>query len=356
MGFCLLLSLALPAHSQVSYTGTISAGFGDGFDIVPTAGLGSTTVFDPGQNGLPVCMFGAIPRSVLPSPTNLAPAINATIPISGTVMTSPVAAGQNKITVTLNNGGVAGAGGQTRVFNTSTCTLFIPGAFLPSFLTKRTQVGGADWPAASGVFSAGGGPGNAFAQGPAGASQFASIMAGPGTFGGGVPRTGNGKVTLGIVTPGLGVNVGSLPTGPQPLGGNGAGANGSTEIQNTGTFMNSLLNTTNFVQLSFLVFPWTTGDVVGFDSGGGFLTTRTAMGTDNRDTTGPNDGLGNIQLVSPFVAAIQGPAIATAPLIFSGVSVLSMDVPESGSIAMLSVGLLGLIGIHLTRRRNRATR
>ena len=260
-------------------------------------------------------------------------------------MTSPVAAGQNKITVTLSNGGVAGAGGQTRVFNASTCTLAIPGAFLPSFLTKRTQLGGADWPAASGVLSAGGGPGSVFAQGPAGASQFASIMAGPGTFGGGVPRTGNRKVTLRIVTPGLGVNVGSLPTGPQPLGGNGAGANGSTTmVINTGTFMNSLLGTTNTVMLSFLVFPWTTGDVVAFDSGGAFVTTRTAMGTDNRDTTGPNDGLGNIQLVTPFVAAIQGPAIATAPLIFSGVSVLSMNVPEAGSIAMLSTGLLGLIG------------
>ncbi len=122
MGFC----LSLPVHSQRSYTGTISAGFGDGSDIVPTTGLGSTTIDDPGQNGLPVCMFGAIPRSVLPFPTNLAPATNATIPISGTVMTSPVVAGQNKITVTLNNGGAAGAGGQTRVFNTSTCTLAIP--------------------------------------------------------------------------------------------------------------------------------------------------------------------------------------------------------------------------------------
>ena len=34
MGFCLLL-LSLPAHSQVSYTGTISAGFGDGGDPGP---------------------------------------------------------------------------------------------------------------------------------------------------------------------------------------------------------------------------------------------------------------------------------------------------------------------------------
>ncbi len=184
----------------------------------------------------------------------------------------------------------------------------------------------ADWPAASGVLSAGGGPGSLTAQGPAGASQFASIMAGPGTFGGGVPRTGDGKVTLGIVTAGLGRNIGTVPIGPQPLGGSGAGANGRTTIRNTGTFMHTVLGTTNTVMLSFLVFPWTTGDVVAFDSGGAFVTTRTAMGTDIRATTGPNDGLGNIQLVTPFVAAITGGAIATQPLIFSGVSVLNMNV------------------------------
>jgi len=96
--------------------------------------------------------------------------------------------------------------------------------------------------------------------------------------------------------------------------------------------------------------------VVAFDSGGAFVTTRTAMGTDTRATTGPNDGLGNIQLVTPFVAAITGDAIATQPLIFSGVSVLNMNVPEPRSIAMASGALLCLVGIHLTRRRSQASR
>jgi hypothetical protein len=342
--------MALPAMAETRmYTGSISGGFGDGGDILPTPGLGMTTIADPGQNGLPVCLVGPVDRSLLPFPTNLAPATNATVPVQGTLGTSGTS-GPRAITINVSNWGVPGAGGQTRVFNSGTCRVTIPPAFLPEFFTRRTQVSQANWPAASGMLSAGGGPGTQFKFGPLGNTQFASIVPGPAQFGGSAPRTGGGRVTLGIVTQGLGVNVGTLPTGPQPLGGTKASG---TTVVNTGTFMNALAGTTNTVMLEFVVFPWTTGTVVAFDSGGSFQTTRTAMGTDLRATTGTGAGLGNIQLVSPFIAAIYGAAIANDPVIFSGVGSLNLNVPEPGAVGLLSAGLLGLVGVHLVRRRDR---
>ena len=68
----IVLGLAQPAQSQVSYVGTISGGFGDG---------GDPPVVDPGQNGLPVCVRGPVHRSHLTPALQLAPATNATIPV-----------------------------------------------------------------------------------------------------------------------------------------------------------------------------------------------------------------------------------------------------------------------------------
>jgi hypothetical protein len=352
IAFGALLLAAPPVFAGTrSYTGTISGGFGDGGDFITTTQGGSEFVTDFGWNALPACLIGSVHRSLLSFPTSLAPATNGIVPVRGTMMTAG-ASGARSITITLNNWGVPGQGGQKRVFNQTTCRITAPSFVLNASLTRRTQASAADWPAVSGMLSAGGGPGDQMRGGLLGPSQFASIMAGPAQFGGTVPRTGGGQVTLGIVTPGLGVNVGELPTGPQPLGGGGASG---TTVTNMGTFMNSRLNTTNTVTLEFVVFPWTTGDVVAFDSGGDFITTRTAMGTDLRATTGPGAGVGNIQLVSPFIATIYGGAIATAPFVFSGVGVLNLNLPEPGAVGMLSAGLLGLVGVHLVRRRGRAS-
>jgi len=104
-------------------------------------------------------------------------------------------------------------------------------------------------------------------------------------------------------------------------------------------------------------FPWTTGTVMATAPigtvFGGSTATITAMGSDMRTS----QGVGNLQLVTPFVIrqrdSTSGALLGTG----AGVAILSLHfVPEPAAIAQLAAGLSALAFLYrLSRRDSRSS-
>jgi hypothetical protein len=104
---------------------------------------------------------------------------------------------------------------------------------------------------------------------------------------------------------------------------------------------------------------WTTGGVTHTDQVGDFRTVRQTSGSDTALAPGTNNGATRrLQVVAPWSATIRTVGVFGVPLPvlgFGGISKLTVDVipaPEPGTIAMLGFGVMGLVGLGATRRRN----
>ena len=81
---------------------------------------------------------------------------------------------------------------------------------------------------------------------------------------------------------------------------------------------------------------------------GVFPTTTTRMDSGSKNTVG---GVGTIQLVKPFMIRSMGGTNGPNGRSFSTKVVLDVRVPEPGSLAMLSTGILGMAFMAAGRRR-----
>jgi hypothetical protein len=96
--------------------------------------------------------------------------------------------------------------------------------------------------------------------------------------------------------------------------------------------------------------PYTTGaiTVTQMSRPGVFPTTTTRMDSGSKNTVG---GVGTIQLVKPFMIRSMGGTNGPNGRSFSTKVVLDVRVPEPGSLAMLSTGILGIAFLAAGRRR-----
>jgi hypothetical protein len=199
----------------------------------------------------------------------------------------------------------------------------------------RTEFSGGN---GSGTFSAGGAPGPATSAPvtTASGSHFGVSFSGtPTQFGGTMRVLADFSARYGIAS------AANLPLGA--IGGSfggkltGTGHQGGTG--SPGTFFTE----------SVWGFPWTTGTVMAtvpstLSSGGSStVVRRTAMGSDLRTP----QGIGNLQLVTPFVvrkrANISGALLGTR----AGIAILSLQfVPEPSAIAQLAAGLSALAALY----------
>ena len=105
---------------------------------------------------------------------------------------------------------------------------------------------------------------------------------------------------------------------------------------------------------------WTTGSVTHTDQVGDFRTVRKASGTDVAVAPSAANGFATrrLQVVAPWSATIRtvgGFGVPLPTLGFGGVSELEVNIipaPEPGTIAMLGFGVMGLVGLGASRRRN----
>ena len=359
-----MIGLAVPAQAVVAqYTATYFAGLGDG-------GNPPTTPSNA-PNGLPVCNQGLQPHLNAMVP---AAGFAATTPMGGLNFAGPFAYGTPGPTgpAPFQKAGVAGINGAAQ-YVASTCLVAFPASVLPAILFARTQMSSFTWPAEPGVLSPGGGYGTGMASTAvpgtgmgfvwtrdSAQSQFISAIAGPNKFGGGVPGDGQGRVDLGVNTPGSGMFLGFWNTGPRPFGHAYTGVPTSmatpnepyptlNRIQNTGIFtLTSMTSVMVPVKLDVGLFPWTTGTVYAKDAGGQFTTIRTSMGTDARNAAGTT---GVLQIVSPWEASLE----PFLNLFFGGTARVNFQfTPEPTTTGLLAFGVMGLVAAHRVGRRRRA--
>ena len=96
------------------------------------------------------------------------------------------------------------------------------------------------------------------------------------------------------------------------------------------------------------------------DQVGDFRTVRKAAGNDAAVAPNATNGFATrrLQTVAPWSATIRtvgGFGVPLPVLGFGGISQLDVHVipaPEPGTIAMLGFGVMGLVGLGATRRRN----
>lgn len=190
------------------------------------------------------------------------------------------------------------------------------------------------------------------------------------------------QVTTSIFTTGFGFTVG-LINGRQDLtyafrtpGGSTKDDHGFIQTLNGGN-TNAPLSGTSMCMLGVTCFPpgigivtpvaftgqfgeWTTGAVTHTDQEGDFRTVRKASGTDIALTPTAGNGFATrrLQVVSPWAATIRtvgGFGVPLPSLSFGGIASLTVNVipaPEPGTLAMLGFGVMGLVGLGASRRRN----
>ena len=93
--------------------------------------------------------------------------------------------------------------------------------------------------------------------------------------------------------------------------------------------------------------PWTTGmvTVTQMSRPGVFPTTTTRMDSGGRNTV---MGVGTVQLVQPFIIRSKGP---NGPNGRSFTNKLILEVPEPGSLLLITAGVVGFAALAATRRR-----
>ena len=114
------------------------------------------------------------------------------------------------------------------------------------------------------------------------------------------------------------------------------------------------------VAFTGLFGEWTTGKVTHTDQVGDFRTVRIASGTDVAVVPSAGNGFASrrLQVVSPWSAVIRtvGPFGVPLPVLgFGGTARMDINIipaPEPGTIAMLGFGVMGLVGLGASRRRN----
>ncbi|MEM7412402.1 MAG: hypothetical protein AAF430_19390 [Myxococcota bacterium] len=366
----LLIAAALPAAAViVEFDSTSTAGIGDG---------GNPATVDVSPNGIPGCNMG------------LQPHLNASLPGHGFAEVGTVAprslmavrpfqygdpgptTGNMTIMARPGNAGVNGL----PQYASSTCFLAFPTAFLPAILAGRTGFARLTAPADNAVTTtttamgkmnfmvttmgleshhlrAGGGGGNfTFMVPTVLGTPMQTIMgtAGVNTFGGGWRASGGGRVNLAVnAAPGVVIS-GYWLSGPRKVGHNDPV--NTQLVTQSGLFTNLATMGVAPVTLRLWQARFTTGMVKAEDNGGQFITIRSQTGGDNR--TGPSSSMGTLLLVTPFAANLIPFLGGSANLYFGGTSTTRFEfLPEPGPTALLAVGVLGVIAIHLAARRRK---
>ncbi len=114
------------------------------------------------------------------------------------------------------------------------------------------------------------------------------------------------------------------------------------------------------VAFTGLFGEWTTGAVTHTDQVGDFRTVRKAAGFDQAVAPTAGNGFASrrLQVVSPWAAVIRTVGSFGVPLQvlgFGGTARMELNIipaPEPGTIAMLGFGVMGLVGLGASRRRN----
>lgn len=115
------------------------------------------------------------------------------------------------------------------------------------------------------------------------------------------------------------------------------------------------------VAFTGLFGQWTTGKVTHTDQVGDFRTVRQVEGFDQTVVPSSTNGFASrrLQVVSPWSAVIRTVGSFGVPLPVTGfggtarLDLLVIPAPEPGTIAMLGFGVMGLVGLSASRRRNR---
>ena len=94
--------------------------------------------------------------------------------------------------------------------------------------------------------------------------------------------------------------------------------------------------------------PWITGTVTATTSINGIFTSRTAMGSDLRNTAGTS---GTLSLVTPHLTTFSGPRFSRGVALTSKLTLDFSPAPEPARLALLASGLLGLFTLSRLRSR-----
>ena len=219
----------------------------------------------------------------------------------------------------------------------------------PSYLTHRTNRTEFQWPGTTGTFAAGSGIG-ATTYFPPFAAGTAGIAVVPGTpqYGGSLKIAGDWHFLLGLITAASQTWSGGINF-QWSLGQRGS-TQPATTLSRTTPWIRNGGTTVQTMFLKQVFMPWTTGQIIAFDSGGGQGTTvRTRTGFDNRNTAGTS---GVLQLVTPSIANAQG----LIPLAATTTSTLTLNfVPEPSGQMMLASGGVMMLGFLMVHRRRKTS-
>jgi hypothetical protein len=211
-------------------------------------------------------------------------------------------------------------------------------------LLASTSVVSVTGPLAPGTLAAGVGPGSFVFNPPSDpvlGTRYGTmqVIAGPNQFGGTVAHGFRVLDQLTINFGARGIYAGTIPLSQIVGVFTPPGATRPTQSY-TGTLANTSYSASTsmvFVRANFA--PWTTGVAIARDAHGGFASTSTQTGYDNRTANGRN---GTVQMVSPYVIALKGDNLGENTI--SGVHRLRYEfLPEPRNTQLLVVGILGLL-------------